>query len=100
MKRLINKDLTKSERVITQTIISLGYDLRDMWIEDLSSTAQVSNSLVVKYAKKLGFSGFKELKYYVLSETAIKQPLIQTTSQNGIILCPHWGKLPFSNWFS
>lgn len=30
MKRLINKDLTKSERVITQTIISLGYDLRDM----------------------------------------------------------------------
>lgn len=68
MKRLINEELTKTERLISKELILIGDNISGMGIEDLAEAASVSTSLVVKYAKKLGFSGFKELKYYVLEE--------------------------------
>ncbi len=67
MKRLMDENLTKSELLITRTILQEKDNMRDLGIEELSHKAAVSNALVVKYAKKLGFSGYKELKYYVMN---------------------------------
>lgn len=70
MKRLYRDDLTKGEIELSRVILDLGVGIKDTGITSLADMACVSNALVVKYCKKLGFSGYKELKYYVLENSS------------------------------
>lgn len=67
MKRLFCEDMTKTEALIADTIIDNIDQMEFLGIEELARLALVSNAMVVKYSKKIGFSGFKELKYYILA---------------------------------
>jgi RpiR family transcriptional regulator, repressor of rpiB and als operon len=60
--RLAMKGLTKSERAVLKYCLSLGARLEGMNIGDIADHAKVSPALVVKVAKKCGFSGFKRMK--------------------------------------
>lgn len=67
MKRLFCDDMTKTEAIIADTIVDNIEKMEFLGVEELAKLALVSNAMVVKYAKKIGFSGFKELKYYILT---------------------------------
>ncbi len=72
MKRLINENSTKTEKLITEALLTLGDDIKGYTIEELANYCMVSPAMIVKFAKNHDFSGFKELKYYVLNN--IKKP--------------------------
>lgn len=67
MKRLFRDNLTKTEKHIAKVINNLGEDFDKLSIEEFAKVAQVSPSMLVKYAKKCEFTGYKELKYYVVN---------------------------------
>ena len=60
--RLAMKGLTNSERAVLEYCLSLGWSLEEKNIGDVANQAKVSVALVVKVAKKCGFSGFKRMK--------------------------------------
>jgi RpiR family transcriptional regulator, repressor of rpiB and als operon len=60
--RLAMKGLTKSERAVLKYCLALGVRLEDKNIGAIAAHANVSPALVVKVAKKCGFSGFKRMK--------------------------------------
>ena len=65
--RLAMKGLTDSERAVLKYCLSLGSGLEEKNIGDIASQARVSPALVVKVAKKCGFSGFKRMKSALVS---------------------------------
>lgn len=81
MKILFNEHQTTTEKYIAKCIIDLGTDFDQMTVEQFASSIGVSPSMVVKYAKNCGFSGYKEIKYYVkqnrLSVTSVSSDYIQ-----------------------
>lgn len=49
--------------------------ITNMKVEDLATSLYTSNATIIRFCKKLGYSGFNELKYYIkekLSTTTIK----------------------------
>lgn len=77
MIRLYRDNLTKTEKHIAQVIINLGSEFNDYSIEKLARVARVSPAMVVKYAKKCDFTGYKELKYYVIINQSKKEIISQ-----------------------
>lgn len=65
MRKLFNQNQTKTEKYIAKNIVDLGTEFDSLTIEHFSDRVGVSPSMVVKYAKNCGFSGYKEVKYYV-----------------------------------
>jgi RpiR family transcriptional regulator, repressor of rpiB and als operon len=65
--RLAMKGLTNSERSVLKYCLSLGAGLEGKNIGDIASQARVSTALVVKVAKKCGFTGFKRMKSGLVS---------------------------------
>ncbi len=65
MRKLFNNKQTITEKYIAKCIVDLGESFDSMTIENFSEKVGVSPSMVVKYAKNCGFSGYKEMKYYV-----------------------------------
>ncbi len=65
MKKLFNEKQTHTEKYIAQKITNLDTKFDNLTIDELAHEVGVSSSMIVKYAKNCGFSGFKELKYYV-----------------------------------
>ena len=57
-----DKDLTSSERVVIDYIIENPYKSSYMTSTKLAEEAKVSNSTVIRLAKKLGFEGYPEFK--------------------------------------
>lgn len=67
MKLLFNDKQTKTEKHIAKEIVNLGKGFDNLSIEEFANYARVSSAMIVKYAKNCGFSGYKELKYYVIN---------------------------------
>jgi DNA-binding MurR/RpiR family transcriptional regulator len=65
--RLALKGLTNSERAVLKYCLSLGPNLEKKNIEDVAKQVKVSTALVVKVAKRCGFSGFKRMKSALVS---------------------------------
>jgi DNA-binding MurR/RpiR family transcriptional regulator len=60
--RLIMNSLSKNERLVLQYCIDRGEKIRDDDISAIASWCSVSSALVVKVAKKCGYSGYRELR--------------------------------------
>ncbi len=68
MKYLFNQKLTNVEMEIAQYFHHNYQELKDKTISDVANECHVSASKISKYANKIGFSGYKELKYQLLQE--------------------------------
>lgn len=60
--------LSKTDFIISNFIISNKGKIITMSVDDISSSVFVSPASVVRFAKKLQFSGFSELKYFLKEE--------------------------------
>ena len=58
-----NIKLSKSENIIVDRIKDINVDFSHININDLSEILKVSNSTITRFAQKLGFDGFSELKF-------------------------------------
>lgn len=65
MRLLFNDKQTSTEKYIAKCIVELSTEIEDYTIEQLANSIGVSTSMIVKYSKNCGFSGYKEMKYYV-----------------------------------
>lgn len=61
----LNQNFTNAEQAISKVILDNYQQMRELSIIDIANEANVSKALVVKFCKKCGFTGFKELKYYI-----------------------------------
>lgn len=63
MKFLYNDELTATEIAISDKIVQNVELVTNMSITSLAKHCEVSPSKITKYAKRLGFSGYKEFQY-------------------------------------
>ncbi len=64
----IIKSLTGNELNILKYIYGHADDIRHMSIQELASQVSYSSATVLRFCKKLGYSGFAELKYVLHQE--------------------------------
>lgn len=64
--RMLIPSLTKTEQHIAQFFLSPHAVTKETTINGVAEELQVSNALIVKLAKKLGYDGFRELKSKLL----------------------------------
>ncbi len=85
MRKLENDCLTPTEQGVYDAIIENCDKIEKMSIDQLASKAHVSSATIVKYAKKVGFNGYKDLKYYIVNNRprplAIDNPYYQMQKQ-------------------
>ena len=74
---LKNLNLSKSETIIMEKFKSNPIDLETVNIGDLAKDFEVSNSTITRFAQKLGFDGFAELKYEFSKKSLPKDSLSQ-----------------------
>lgn len=55
-------DLNKSENELLNFFIKNAHNIKDMKIKDVASNTFISPASIVRFCKKLGFSGYSELK--------------------------------------
>lgn len=67
------------EKKIADFILKNGSKCQHMSVREMSETCQCSNASLVRFAKKLNYDGFKDLKYHIRNATFKSQ-------QDGIIL--------------
>lgn len=72
MNKLFHEKMTDLELHIANTIIDHKDQFSKMTISEFAAIANVSNAMLSKYAQNCGFSGFKEIRYYVKSTIDIK----------------------------
>lgn len=60
---------TSSEEKVAQHLLHLGLEIEDLSTGDIAKSTYTSSATVVRLAKKIGFSGWNELKENLLSET-------------------------------
>lgn len=65
VNKLFHEKMTDLELHIANTIIDNKQQFVNMTISEFAKTANVSNAMLSKYAQNCGFSGFKEIRYYV-----------------------------------
>lgn len=65
MRVLFNDKQTNTEKYIAKCLVGLSTEIEEFTIEQLANAIGVSTSMIVKYSKNCGFSGYKEMKYYV-----------------------------------
>lgn len=73
LKRLISskkKSFTKTEIYFSEYFISLGDELLDKTITNLSEETNSSTASIFKFIKKLGFKGYKDFKINLASNNA------------------------------
>ncbi len=68
MRYLYNDDLTSTEIKISDKVCANLQEVIEMNITDLADFCGVSPSKITKYAKRLGFSGFKEFQYQLKND--------------------------------
>lgn len=57
--------LSENEKYIFNYIITHLNSVKDIAITDLAVVLSVSNSTITRFAQKIGFKGFTQLKYYI-----------------------------------
>lgn len=62
-------DLTSSEKVVADFILGLGLEVNDLSTSEIAKNTFTSPATAVRLAKKIGFSGWNELKDSLFSET-------------------------------
>ena len=60
--RMMRPDLTEREQAILNFLLDNAEDARALKISKVADRFEVSESMIVKLAKRVGFSGFRELK--------------------------------------
>lgn len=65
MRYLFHDKQTETEKYIAKCLVDIADDIEGKSIESLANEIGVSTSMIVKFAKNCGFSGYKEMKYYV-----------------------------------
>ncbi len=73
MDYLFSQDLSKLELLISKELLKNIDDLESLSITDLSNIVHASPATITKYTKKLGFSGYKQLKYQLISDFSKKK---------------------------
>lgn len=64
---------SKTEKIIAETLLSLGSKVSTMTLEQLSQTAGVSKTAIFEFVKKLGFSGYQSFKIKMAQQQAPKE---------------------------
>lgn len=72
MNKLYHDKMTDLELHIASVIIDNKEEFCNMSISEFAKLANVSNAMLSKYAQNCGFSGFKEIRYYVKGKIDIK----------------------------
>lgn len=65
MNKLFHEKMTDLELHIANMILDNQEQFVSMSISQFANQANVSNAMLSKYAQNCGFSGFKEIRYYV-----------------------------------
>lgn len=60
--------LSSSEQIIAQFLLEQKYQIKDMSTRDIAKMTYTSSATVVRFAKKLGYKGFNDLKNDYLQE--------------------------------
>ncbi len=66
------REFTDNELIVCRHILSHLDDCSAMTVGEVARACHVSNALVTRFAKKLGFSGFSELKAYLRLEEPLR----------------------------
>ncbi len=78
--RMLYPEMSKTERKIVDYMLSLSAgQISLLKLKDIALEYDISSSAIVKFAKSLGFSGFKELKE-IMSEYVKRQPPKETVN--------------------
>lgn len=70
----IIRNLSENEMVILKYIYHNTNEVSKMDIKSLSNAIPCSSSTIVRFCKKLGFTGFSELKYRIKTDTTLSLP--------------------------
>ena len=73
--RLLYNDMGKSEKKVADWLIAHPGDNLPMSISELAELCEISESTIVRFARKMGFSGYGELKISVAGEQEKKVAL-------------------------
>lgn len=77
-----NISLSKSERIIVEKIKDMDIDLRDLNINEFSQVLELSNSTITRFAQKLGFDGFSELRFNISQKPNTTKSISQEIYKN------------------
>lgn len=81
---LIQENLTeysRSERKIADYILEYPFDLQKYNGETLAEKCNVSRSALIRFCHKLGFNGYSDFRYKILSEPIKKKEEVNTPSK-------------------
>ncbi|WP_260443884.1 MurR/RpiR family transcriptional regulator [Listeria booriae] len=74
--------LSKSEQKVAQLILSNPDEVENLSINDLASMASVGESTVVRFSRKIGLTGFQDLKIALVKyQTSQKQDLTDESNE-------------------
>lgn len=79
--QLLYNDMGKSEKKVADWLISHPGDNLPMSISELAALCESSESTIVRFARRLGFSGYGELKISVAGEQE-KKVVVPTIDEN------------------
>ena len=79
--------LSKSERVIVDKIKDMDLDLAKLHIGEFANLLELSNSTITRFAQKLGFDGYSELKFNISQKLQSPKSLSQEIYKNFIDSC-------------
>lgn len=88
--RMMLPSLTARERQVVEYLLNAGEDVRNRTISDIAFETSVSEAMIVKLSKKLGHTGFRDLKdmlyqYSLLPVTEMYQEIDPTDSSEVIV---------------
>ena len=66
------REFTDNELIVCRHLLSNLDDCARMTVDEVAQACHVSHALVTRFAKKLGFSGFSELKAYLRLEAPLR----------------------------
>ena len=74
--------LSKTEKKVAEYILNNPSDILPLFISELSETCGVSDASIVRFSKKLGFSGYHQLKIAVAQESGVRAVGANITSND------------------
>lgn len=84
--KIINS-MSLSELDVMRYIDNNKYDVVNMSIQELSKKAFVSTATIMRFCKKLNFSGFSELKYKLKEEIQNEENTISIVDYDNVLAC-------------
>jgi len=66
------ENFSKTEKKVADYILNNPSDILPLFISELSETCGVSDASIVRFSKKLGFTGYQQLKIAVAQESGVR----------------------------